>query len=91
MIYVIKVEVCLNIKLQVGTGDIMSYDENTIRKILEKRILPEFNETIDDVMKTVELVNGMYVFVINSDGYAFVDNELVDVMPGWRKDKEVVR
>ncbi len=69
----------------------MSYDENTIRKILEKRILPEFNETIDDVMKTVELVNGMYVFVINSDGYAFVDNELVDVMPGWRKDKEVVR
>lgn len=91
MIYVIKVEVCLNTKLQVGTGDIMSYDENTIRKILEKRILPEFNETIDDVMKTVELVNGMYVFVINSDGYAFVDNELVDVMPGWRKDKEVVR
>ena len=69
----------------------MSYDENTIRKILEKRILPEFNETIDDVMKTVELVNGMYVFVINSDGYAFVDNELVDVMTGWRKDKEVVR
>ena len=69
----------------------MSYDENTIRKILKKRILPEFNETIDDVMKTVELVNGMYVFVINSDGYAFVDNELVDVMPGWRKDKEVVR
>ena len=53
----------------------MSYDENTIRKILEKRILPEFNETIDDVMKTVELVNGMYVFVINSDGYAFVDND----------------
>ena len=91
MIYVIKVEVCLNTKLQVGTGDIMSYDESTIRKILEKRILPEFNETIDDVMKTVELVNGMYVFVINSDGYAFVDNELVDVMPGWRKDKEVVR
>lgn len=84
-------EVCPNTKLQVGTGDIMSYDENTIRKILEKRILPEFNETIDDVMKTVELVNGMYVFVINSDGYAFVDNELVDVMPGWRKDKEVVR
>ena len=42
-------------------------------------------------MKTVEIVNGMYVFVINSDGFAFIDNELVDVMPGWRKTEGVVR
>lgn len=70
---------------------IMGYDERIIREILEKRILPEFNETIDDVMRTVEIVNGMYVFIINTDGYAFVGNELVDVMPGWRKNEEVVR
>lgn len=69
----------------------MGYDERIIREILEKRILPEFNETIDDVMRTVEIVNGMYVFIINTDGYAFVGNELVDVMPGWRKNEEVVR
>ena len=69
----------------------MPYDEEIIRETLEKRILPEFNETIDDVMKTVEIVNGMYVFVINTDGYAFIGNKLVDVMPGWRKDEEVVR
>ena len=90
-IYVIKVVVCHNTKLPDGTGDNMSYDEEKIREILKKRILPEFNETIDDVMKTVEIVNGMYVFVINSDGFAFIDNELVDVMPGWRKTEGVVR
>ena len=84
-------EVCLNTKQQGGTGDIMAYDEEKIREILKKRILPEFNETIDDVMKTVEIVNGMYVFVINTDGFAFIDNELVDVMPGWRNNGEVVR
>ena len=69
----------------------MGYDEEIIREILKKRILPEFDETIDDVMKTVEIVNGMYVFVINSDGFAFIDNKLVDVMPGWRNNGEVVR
>ena len=91
MIYAIKVEICPNTKLQVGTGDIMAYDEEIIREILKKRILPEFKETIDDVMNSVEIVNGMHVFVINTDGYAFIGNELVDVMPGWRKDEEVVR
>ena len=63
----------------------MSYDEEKIKQILEPRILPEFNETIDDVMKTVQLVNGMYVFIINTDGFAFVGNQLVDVMPGFKK------
>ena len=63
----------------------MSYDEEKIKQILEPRILPEFNETIDDVMKTVQLVNGMYVFIINTDGFAFIGNQLVDVMPGFRK------
>ena len=70
---------------------IMSYDEEIIRDILIKRILPEFDETIDDVMKTVEVVNGMYVLVINTDGYAFIGNTLVDVMPGWRNNGEIVR
>ena len=68
----------------------MSYDEEKIREILKPRILPEFNETIDDVMKTVELVNGMYVFIINTDGFAFVGNQLVDVLPGFRKQDGAV-
>ena len=68
----------------------MSYDEEKIKEILEPRILPEFNETIEDVLKTVEIVNGMYVFIINTDGFAFVGNQLVDVMPGYKKQSGAV-
>ena len=64
---------------------ILSYDENIIKETLSKHILAEWNIDLDEVVRNVQISNGMYVFVIEGDGFAFINNTLVDVMPGWSK------
>lgn len=69
----------------------MSYDEQAIKNELKKHIPKGYDVDLNEVLKTVEIVNGMYVFTMLTDGFAFIGNYLVDVMPGWKKTDEVRR
>lgn len=65
----------------------MMYDDEKIKNELKKHIPKDITVDLDEVLDTVEKLNGMIVFTMLNDGYAFVSNILVDVMPGW-KSKE---
>lgn len=69
----------------------MSYDTNAIKDELKKHIPQDYTVDLDEVIGTVEIIDGLTVFTMLSDGYAFVGNQLVDVMPGWKKSNEMVR
>ena len=67
----------------------MSFDENLIKEELKKHI--DVNLTgpvdLDKVIASVEFVNGFYIFKINDVGFAFLNNTLIDVMPGYTEIK----
>ena len=69
----------------------MSYDAELIKEELKKHIPKDYEVDLDEVMQTVELVNGMTVFIMLTDGYCFVGNHIVDVMPGWKQTGELIR
>ena len=63
---------------------IMSYDKEEIIKALKKRDFSDIDIDYEEVLKTVEYENGQYIFTMNGNGFVFVGNILVDVMPGYK-------
>ena len=67
----------------------MTFDENLIKEELKKHIDENLMGSVDlnKVIETVEIENGFYIFKINHIGFAFINNTLIDVMPGYTKIK----
>ena len=63
----------------------MNYDENLIIEELKKH-LTGLDVSIDfnEVLASVEIVDGFTVFNMLGDGFVFIGNTLIDVMPGWK-------
>ena len=67
----------------------MSFDENLIKEELTKHIDANLTGHVDlnKVISSVDFVNGFYIFQIDDVGFAFLNNTLIDVMPGYTKIK----
>ena len=82
LIYVIRVELCHNTKLQVGTGDNM-FDKEIIIDILKNKIVTNEENDWNAVVDDYEVKDGFYIFKFNKDAYFFINNTLMDCCPGY--------
>lgn len=61
----------------------MSYDPEIIVETLKEKVYDK-NVDYDEVLKTVEYIDGQYIFTVNDVGFVFIGNILIDALPGWK-------
>lgn len=63
----------------------MSYDDEVIKKILKEKNFDDEGIDYDEVLRTVEYIDGKYIFSVGDIGYVFIGNILIDALPGYRR------
>lgn len=61
----------------------MSYDPEVIIQTLKEKNYSDEEIDYDEVLNTVEYVDGQYIFTVGDVGFVFVGNILIDALPGW--------
>ena len=63
----------------------MTYDPEIVKQILKEKNFSDEDIDYDEVLKTVEYVDGQHIFTVGDVGFVFVGNILVDALPGWKQ------
>ncbi len=62
----------------------MSYNPEIIKEILKEKNYSDEEIDYDEVLNTVEYIDGQYIFTVGDVGFVFVGNILIDALPGWK-------